>query len=148
MSAQLIKVNLMSNQQNNQIIEVVALALRRSVDGKILLARRGPDCKGAGEWEFPGGKIEFSETPQSALIREISEELSFDLSLLPLTFIAENTHAYPTRTVKISLWLAQVDDTPSFKLSDHDKVEWCLPQEMSEFNLSEGDKAFVSLLNF
>lgn len=132
---------------NNQIIEVVALALRCTVDGRYLLARRGPEGSGRGCWEFPGGKIEIGETQQQALLREIHEELSFDLKKLPLDFIGENTHQYENLKVKIYLWRAEVDIKPEFKLVDHDHVGWFLVDEIKEVNLSEADKHFISLIN-
>lgn len=41
---------------------------------KIFAARRGYG-EFKGYWEFPGGKIEKDETPETALRREIKEEL-------------------------------------------------------------------------
>lgn len=55
------------------VVAAVAVA-----DGKLLLASRPPDKPPAG-WEFPGGKIEPGETPESAVIRELSEELAWDV---------------------------------------------------------------------
>ncbi len=33
------------------------------------------------KWEFPGGKIEFTEDPRVCLVREIKEEMDFDIEV-------------------------------------------------------------------
>lgn len=47
-----------------------------------------------GQWEFPGGKIEYKETPQQALIREIQEELDVNIEVGKLIDAIE--YDYPT----------------------------------------------------
>ncbi|MBC7520477.1 MAG: (deoxy)nucleoside triphosphate pyrophosphohydrolase [Sandarakinorhabdus sp.] len=74
-------------------VHVVAAAL---VDGesRVLVAQRPAGKSLAGLWEFPGGKIEPGETPETALARELAEELGIavaESALLPLTFVS---HAY------------------------------------------------------
>ena len=67
---------------------VVACALV-DADGRVLIAQRPEGKAMAGLWEFPGGKIEPEETPEHALIRELKEELSIDVTqscLAPLSF--------------------------------------------------------------
>lgn len=71
-----------------RLVLVVAAALFDE-NGKVLLAKR-PDGKAmAGLWEFPGGKLEPGETPETALVRELKEELSLETSekdLIPIQF--------------------------------------------------------------
>ncbi|SHE30079.1 mutator mutT protein [Thermomonas hydrothermalis] len=55
-------------------VQVVA-AVIRDARGRILLTRRTQGRDLAGLWEFPGGKIEPGESPESALVRELQEEL-------------------------------------------------------------------------
>jgi 8-oxo-dGTP diphosphatase len=57
------------------MMQVVCAIIRRVVDGPVLLCRRAPGRSWEGFYEFPGGKIEPGETPQSALSRELIEEL-------------------------------------------------------------------------
>lgn len=77
-----------------RVVLVAAVALI-DADGRVLLAQRPPGKSMAGLWEFPGGKVEPGETPETALIRELQEELGIDTHaacLAPLTFAS---HAYP-----------------------------------------------------
>lgn len=74
---------------------LVAAAALIDGDNKVLLAKRPEGKPMAGLWEFPGGKLEDGETPEAALVRELSEELGIKVNetdLTPLTFVS---HAYP-----------------------------------------------------
>jgi 8-oxo-dGTP diphosphatase len=43
--------------------------------GRVLMQKRRAGAQHGGLWEFPGGKVEAGESPESALCREIREEL-------------------------------------------------------------------------
>lgn len=73
------------------MLTVVAAALVDD-EGRILVQRRPEGVASAGLWEFPGGKIEPGETPEAALVRELSEELGIMVdpaSLAPACFASE-----------------------------------------------------------
>ncbi|MFC0676963.1 Nudix family hydrolase [Lysobacter korlensis] len=61
-------------------IEVVAGVIRDARD-RVLLARRTEGRDLAGLWEFPGGKLEAGESPETALVRELHEELGIDVEV-------------------------------------------------------------------
>ena len=65
-------------QAERRRIAVVAAVLQQA-DGRFLLAQRPPGKPYAGYWEFPGGKVEAGESPESALSRELHEELGIEI---------------------------------------------------------------------
>jgi 8-oxo-dGTP diphosphatase len=70
------------------LLIVVAAALVRD-DGAVLLQKRPEGRSMPGLWEFPGGKIEADESPETALTRELQEELAISVNpadLLPACF--------------------------------------------------------------
>ena len=79
-------------------ITVVCVALI-DTDGRVLLAERPAGKPLAGLWEFPGGKIDASERPEDALIRELGEELGIEVKAACLGPCAR-TRAF----FKISTW--------------------------------------------
>jgi mutator protein MutT len=50
-------------------------------EGRFLIGQRPPDAPLAGLWEFPGGKVEPSELPSVAAIRECREETGLEVKV-------------------------------------------------------------------
>ena len=88
------------------IVFVVACALIDQ-DNRVLIARRPQGKSMAGLWEFPGGKVEEGELPETALIRELNEELSINVKapcLAPLTFAS---HSYESFHLLMPLYICR-----------------------------------------
>lgn len=57
----------------------VVRALIENPEGRILLLQRAGSAYGPGAWCLPGGKVDYGQTVESALAREIWEETSLQL---------------------------------------------------------------------
>ena len=54
-------------------------------EGKVLVAQRGPKARNeTGKWDFPGGAVEFGETCEKAVIRELKEEFEINIKVIEL----------------------------------------------------------------
>lgn len=114
--------------------EVVGAVIVR--DGKILCARRGISGALPGLWEFPGGKIELSETKPEALTREIREELSTEI--IVGDEIECTTHEYDFATVTLTTFFCSISSGEP-KRSEHSELLWLKPQELSELEWAPAD---------
>lgn len=113
----------------------VAAAIIRKKDA-IFVARRAPNQKMAGLWEFPGGKIETGETPQCCVVRELTEELS--MTTAAGAIIATNTHRYEELSVNlIAVEVQMLKD--QFTLTVHDRADWVPLNRLLELDLAPAD---------
>ena len=71
----------MKEEKLRKSVTVVSACIMRPGGHEILLSmRRAPGVVGLDQrWELPGGKIEFGETPEQAIVREIQEELGITI---------------------------------------------------------------------
>lgn len=123
---------------------VVAVALVDR-DGRVLLARRPEDRPMAGLWEFPGGKVHPDETPETALIRELREEIGVDTEtscLAPLTFAS---HAYEAFHLLMPLYVCRVwKGIPTPR--EGQRLAWVRPEGMAALPMPPADRPLVAAL--
>ncbi|MGV3511804.1 MAG: (deoxy)nucleoside triphosphate pyrophosphohydrolase [Novosphingobium sp.] len=80
-----------SMENFSTVMIVVALAIL-DASGRVLMQQRPAHKHHGGLWEFPGGKLEAGETCESAVVREIDEELGISVEpadLFPISFASE-----------------------------------------------------------
>ena len=116
------------------MIDVVAAVIESK--GRYLIARRAAHKAQAGKWEFPGGKVEINETFSDALAREFSEE--FGVSLLVGEVLLSSRHQYPEFEINL-IALSATSDEEITGSTDHDRLEWVLPQNLRSYQLCEAD---------
>jgi len=123
------------------IITVVAAIIRSA--NRILITRRFDDVHLPGYWEFPGGKVEMNESLESALEREIREELGVKIRVEDEYFTTE--HTYPSRTVRLHFFNCSVLDGEPTPLEVAD-MRWVEPHELHQFQFPPADEDLIQRL--
>lgn len=116
--------NFISRNFFKPVIDVVgALVIK---DDKIMLAKRNSSSEMPGLWEFPGGKIEQGESKFDAIIREMYEEFSWDVS--PTRMVTCMYHEYPDFAINLNIIEVAIENNDNIesnsKWTSHDEVGW------------------------
>jgi len=126
------------------IILVAACALIDE-DNRVLLAQRPEGRKLAGLWEFPGGKVEPGETPETALIRELEEELAITVPrpcLAPLTFAS---HTYEDFHLLMPLYICRKWEG-ELACREHAALKWVRASRLRDYPMPEADLPLIPIL--
>lgn len=110
---------------------------------RLLVTQRPAGSHLEGRWEFPGGKLEPGETPESCAVREVLEEVG--LSVVSFARRSPIRHSYSERTVLLhpidcslrggELRLLQVSD-----------ARWVLPHELATLPFPEANRGLLAQL--
>ena len=127
-----------------KLVLVAACALV-DADGRVLLAQRPEGKAMAGLWEFPGGKVEAGERPETSLIRELKEELGIVVSeacLAPLTFAS---YSYTDFHLLMPLYICRRWEGTVTAL-EAQRLAWVKPNRLREYEMPPADLPLVSHL--
>ena len=114
-------------------LQVVIGVIQRAGDEYLIQQRpQGKVC--AGQWEFPGGKIEPGESPKHALARELEEELG--IRVTSCQFLTLITHDYSHANVLLNVYLVdEFERTP--RSGEGQVIVWNSIQVIREMDVLE-----------
>jgi mutator protein MutT len=75
-------------------------------DGKILLVKQ--ELVEQTHWSFPGGALEFGETIEQCLVREMKEETGLDIKVKELLYICDRFHQLNRHVVDMTFLVEKV----------------------------------------
>jgi 8-oxo-dGTP pyrophosphatase MutT (NUDIX family) len=109
---------------------VVACVVARLTDDKrieVLVEKRGPAVSATGRWCFPCGYLDYDETIEEGVIREVREETGYILNKRDITFIDINSKPDGKKQNVVIRHIAFIDDgyeqVERFKLDFNEVTE-------------------------
>jgi 8-oxo-dGTP diphosphatase len=123
-----------------QPLRVVGALIVR--DGQVLICRRSRHQAMPLKWEFPGGKIEPGESAETALVRELDEELGIVAEIGPA--VRNIRHRYGSGlTVELQFFRVE---RYSGELQNRvfEQIAWARPWDISQYDFLEADAPLVT----
>lgn len=145
-----IKHHLQNTYVSKHIVVPFALIIK---DGKLLMNRRNDPHRPEyhDTWEFPGGKVEFGETMHGNMVREVREEVGYDVKIVKmLQHIAVESQMHKTYAYQVFLvpYVCQIIGGDG-KFSDGEVLEtrWFDVDEVLQYKLiGENAKMYTEFL--
>lgn len=109
-------------------------------DNKVLLVRRSQNESFLpGFYEMPGGKIEFGETVEAALKREIMEETNLEIEVVkPYSTFSYTSSNETKHTIDIQFLVKIIDSLDNIKLSkEYDEYQLVAKEEINNYQISD-----------
>ena len=120
-------------------VRVLAAVIER--DGRWLLGRRPEGKRHAGQWEFPGGKVEPGESDHDALGRELREELGLVLVSVGAVRCVRRDGDSPFEITFVDV---VAEGTPV--AHEHAALAWVAADELATYALAPSDRACAAVL--
>ncbi len=121
-------------------------------NGRILIDRRtGDELEEVnGLWEVPGGKLEFGETPEQAIEREILEETGYRVKVGNQVLCTQvEVLEYPDKLqhTVVFYYVCELLDEERTEVHDHkiSDCRWVGPEELDGYEFLLDNRAVIDL---
>lgn len=118
--------------------------------GRILIDQRFNDAleEVNGLWEVPGGKLEFGETPEQGIAREVFEETGYRVNvkrIVPYTDVGVLEYPEKTQYTVVLYYFCELEEGEHAEVKDHKikKYEWILPEELDNYKFMFGNRRAI-----
>lgn len=129
------------SRSDPEIVRVVGAAILRP--GECLVTQRSERMAEPLKWEFPGGKVELGESPESALAREIREEL--DLVIEIGRHLGSGSHAGRDRRIELDVFTAAIVGG-EIHLREHRRHGWFSASRIPTLDWAAADRPILPAL--
>lgn len=110
---------------------------------RVLIALRPDHVHQGGLWEFPGGKVEAGETVESALARELFEELG--VKVLHCRSLLVIQHDYVDKSVRLDVWwVDQFTGLPEGR--EGQPIAWVTAAALHDYSFPEANRPIITAI--
>ena len=132
--------------EKSQLVVAAIVVDDLAVPTRCLVARRLGPAALRGRWEFPGGKVEEGEGIESALMREIREELATSIDIgVELTPPSGSSWPIADR-LHMRVWFATLSGGDPRPVDSHDELRWLDAHSLGSVDWLEADRLVLPLL--
>lgn len=119
---------------------VIALIALFNEQDELLLIKRPDDAHCGGLWSLPGGKVEDTETPLDAAVRELKEETGITGRMW--RHLAKSSHQYPDCQLYFLLFCCRAKDLSALNVKE--EYAWVPLDELNSYPMPEANTAFTA----
>ena len=124
-------------------VNVVAGLIQR--DGALLVCQRRRGAAFELQWEFPGGKLETGESSETALRRELQEELGVVADIGVELYRTQHDYPGVYSVLLVFHHVARFSGAP--RNCAFEQIRWAEPAQLPTLDFLEGDAELIGLLN-
>ncbi|MER3524812.1 MAG: NUDIX hydrolase [Ignavibacteria bacterium] len=120
-------------------------------NGQVLACQRKRTARYPLKWEFPGGQLEAGESPEHALVRELSEELGIKAvghrEFFQQEWVYKEGMSNPERDGAYRVYYFLVREFSGEPVNyAFEQIRWTTPAELQYMDILEGNREAVERL--
>lgn len=135
-------------EKSEKRINVVVKGLLVRGDSFLAVKRSDYSLSRVGEWELPGGRLEFGESPENALKREFTEETGLKIDVVKTLYTWTVIRNNVNQIVGITFLCKVPEDAVPVLSREHTEYAWINKDDFCNWELNADIKEDLKKLNW